>query len=155
MRLVQVAKALGMTGQQLRKQLENVDFGVKSTDREIPDNLAQGIVRFVAREKGLDIDMEALFGPVDLTEEPKERNERSQEGESEEEAPDAVPEKKEAEVNVLRKLTLEGVSKDAIKKQQQKLDNSSGKKRKTPAKAAEQKPREEATVHQEQIKKQK
>ena len=153
MRLVQVAKALGMTGQQLRKELENVDFGVKPTDREIPDNLAQGIVRFVARQKGLDIDMESLFGPVDLSEEPAERVESETQEDTESVEPAKAPEKKEAEVNVLRKLTLDDVSKDAIKKQQLKLDKSKGKKRKTVVKAASAKPKKEATVHQEQIKK--
>ncbi|MDA1292326.1 MAG: translation initiation factor IF-2 [bacterium] len=154
MRLVQVAKALGMTGQQLRKQLENVDFGVKSTDREIPDNLAQGIVRYIARVNGLDIDMEAIFGPMDLAQEPKERVEKDEKDEEDEDAsdePKRAPEKKEAEVNVLRKLTLEGVSKDAIKKQQLKLDNASSKKR-TSSQKTLQKPKEETTVHQEQIK---
>ena len=154
MRLVQVAKALGMTGQQLRKELENVDFGVKPTDREIPDNLAQGVVRYVARKKGLDIDMESLFGPIDLTEVPRERESQDDPEEEvvEEEVTKASSAEKAPKVNVLRKLTLEGVSKDAIKKQQIKLDQSKGKKRKAPV-MADSKPKEETTVHQEQIKK--
>ena len=61
MRLVQVAKVLGMTGQELRKELLEVDFGVKPTDREVPDTLAQGIVRFVSRKHGLTVDM-SIFG---------------------------------------------------------------------------------------------
>ena len=101
MRLVQVAKALGMTGQQLRKELENVDFGVKPTDREIPDNLAQGVVRYVARQKGLDIDMESLFGPVDLTQEPEQDAEKEDDEEEIVVEEEKAPEKKEAEVNVL------------------------------------------------------
>jgi len=153
MRLVQVAKALGMTGQQLRKELENVDFGVKPTDREIPDNLAQGIVRFVARQKGLDIDMESLFGPMDLSEEPRESVTKDEEEAEEPEVAQPVSEEKAKEVNVLRKLTLEDVSKEAIKKQQQKLDKPSGKKRSAVAKKTPAKPKEAATVHQEQIKK--
>ncbi|MBT4119360.1 MAG: translation initiation factor IF-2 [Candidatus Peribacter sp.] len=153
MRLVQVAKALGMTGQQLRKELENVDFGVKPTDREIPDNLAQGVVRYVARKQGLDIDMEALFGPMDLSDESQDSSEKEEVVEEEKVEKVEKLEKKDAEVNVLRKLTLEGVSKDAIKKQQLKLDKSSGKKRTPAKKAVDQKPKEEATVHQEQIKK--
>ena len=62
MRLIQVAKALGMTGQELRKELTKVDFGVKPTDREVPDSLAQGIVRYFARERSIDVDIDALFG---------------------------------------------------------------------------------------------
>ena len=61
MRLVQVAKVLGMTGQELRKELLEVDFGIKPTDREVPDTLAQGIVRFISRKHGLMIDM-SVFG---------------------------------------------------------------------------------------------
>lgn len=142
-----------MTGQQLRKELENVDFGVKPTDREIPDNLAQGVVRYVARKKGLDIDMESLFGPIDLTEVPRERESQDDPEEEvvEEEVTKASSAEKAPKVNVLRKLTLEGVSKDAIKKQQIKLDQSKGKKRKAPV-MADSKPKEETTVHQEQIK---
>ena len=60
MRLVQVAKILGMTGQELRHELEQVNFGVKPTDREIPDGLAKGIIRFIANKKGLSIDVESL-----------------------------------------------------------------------------------------------
>ena len=69
MRLVKVAKALGMTGQQLRHELESVDFGVKPTDREVTDNLAQGIVRYIARQKGIDVDMESLGFVDEFTEE--------------------------------------------------------------------------------------
>jgi translation initiation factor IF-2 len=50
MRLIQVAKALNMSGQQLRRELMQVNFGVKPTDREIPDRLAQGIIRFLAKK---------------------------------------------------------------------------------------------------------
>src|SRR3989344_900199 len=60
MRLVQVAKALGMTGQELRKELLTVNFGVKPTDREIPDGLAKGIVRFIAQKHGLTVDVESI-----------------------------------------------------------------------------------------------
>src|SRR3989344_5162032 len=67
MRLVQVAKALGMTGQELRKELLQVNFGVKPTDREIPDTLAKGILRFVAQKRGLDLNVDALG--LELTQE--------------------------------------------------------------------------------------
>ena len=146
MRLVRVAKALGMTGQQLRHELESVDFGVKSTDREIPDNLAQGILRFIARKHGIDVDMESL-GFVDEEgeeeapedEEEKEELEEEEIEEIEEKPSSAKParpgggategkEKPEEEsvstehLKVLRKLTLENVPKEAIEKEQKKLD---------------------------------
>jgi hypothetical protein len=39
-----------MTGQELRRELLQVDFGVKPTDREVSDTLAQGIIRYLARK---------------------------------------------------------------------------------------------------------
>jgi len=75
MRLVQVAKALGMTGQQLRHELSQVNFGVKPTDREIPDTLARGVIRFIAGKHGLVVDMEAI-GLAVVPEERAEAEER-------------------------------------------------------------------------------
>lgn len=48
-RMAGVAKHLGIASQELRKLLTEVNLGVKPTDREIPENLAAGIVRFAAR----------------------------------------------------------------------------------------------------------
>lgn len=156
MRLVQVAKVLGMTGQQLRKELETVDFGVKPTDREIPDNLAQGIVRYVARQKGLDIDIDALFGGIGIEEDTTPEKD-SEQLEEEDEQIKSVDKKTSApvsskEVNVLRKLTLEDVSDEAIAKQEKKLSSPS-KKRQKVAPAAQQQKAKPATSHQQQIKK--
>jgi translation initiation factor IF-2 len=115
MRLVQVAKVLGMTGQQLRKELEQVDFGVKPTDREIPDNLAHGVVRFIARKHNIQLPpdvMAALLG-----ESPEEADKPA-----EAKAAAVMPERTPEEVanadalHVLRKLTLDDVSKEAIKR---------------------------------------
>ncbi|MDP7476990.1 MAG: translation initiation factor IF-2, partial [Candidatus Peribacteraceae bacterium] len=161
MRLVQVAKALGMTGQQLRKELENVDFGVKPTDREIADSLAQGIVRYFARERKIDVDMEALFGSVIFDDEDESQDEQEEQEEEEEKEEKKVEKKlekksedpqKSAEVNVLRKLTLDDVSKEAIAKQKKKMATPGAKKSSKPA-AASATPKKEATKHQEQIKK--
>lgn len=122
MRLVQVAKALGMTGQQLRKELTAVDFGVKPTDREIPDATAQGIVRFLARKHGITVNMEALTG---MAEGEREDGSVAEERDAEDAAPaaasaDEAP-KAPAELHVLRKLTLEDVPKEAIARQAQQL----------------------------------
>src|SRR3989344_1663534 len=155
MRLVQVAKVLGMTGQDLRKELLSVDFGVKPTDREIADSLAQGIIRYFARVKGLEIDMDALFGASALempvakaVEEPAAA-----------EAPVAESGDKEhtggvgkKEVNVLRKLTLEDVPQAAIAAQEKSLSTSKKKERRKPA-GTPKAENEELTRHQEQIKK--
>ncbi len=122
MRLVQVAKALGMTGQQLRHELTSVDFGIKPTDREIPDNLALGIIRFVARKHGITVDFETLG--MTQVEEEKEEKEISESGEPAAPSPNPDPhptagvhKQTDAGLHVLRKLTLDDVSKEAIAKQ--------------------------------------
>ncbi|MFH0770699.1 MAG: translation initiation factor IF-2 [Candidatus Peregrinibacteria bacterium] len=177
MRLVRVAKALGMTGQQLRHELTCVNFGIKPTDREIPDNLAHGVIRFIARKHNLTIDMTLLGGPDDGTEETEmekgdtaeEKKEASGEGESTENAAttnapgasDASSPAKET-LNVLRKLSLEDVSKQAIVRQQQREGQ---KKQHLSKEERDERAREEqagtaaartkkgaAQVHQEQIK---
>ena len=154
MRLVQVAKALGMTGQQLRKELENVDFGVKPTDREVDDGLAQGVVRYFAKQKGIEVDMEALFGIIDLDAAPQKAEAKKEEEEEAvvEEEKSAVTPVKSADLNVLRKLTLEGVSKEAIAKQENMMQTTKTKK-KAGSVRREDAPKKKAAVHQEQIKK--
>lgn len=122
MRLVQVAKVLGMTGQELRKELTDVDFGIKPTDREVSDALAQGIVRFISRKRGLTIDM-SIFGEGQDVKEDTVRAEggevaapvKEDEGAQKPQAPKAAP--KRSELHVLRKLTLDDVSKEDIEKQ--------------------------------------
>jgi translation initiation factor IF-2 len=126
MRLVEVAKKLGMTGQELRRELKQVDFGVKPTDREITDQIAQGIIRYVARKHGIEVKEDPIDGEEsDLTEEKEE--EESQETAEEEQEPEKEPEKKDVpkktatkedtskKVHVLRKLSLEGVSQEAVR----------------------------------------
>ncbi|MDD5623556.1 MAG: translation initiation factor IF-2 [Candidatus Peribacteraceae bacterium] len=129
MRLVQVAKALAMTGQELRHELEIVNFGVKPTDREIPDGLAHGVIRFLARKYHKEVDMGALG--ISEAEEGKQAEKETPTQEAGAEG--TVAEKKEGEegaggqaqhpqsFNVLRKLTLEGVSKEAIAKEQEEM----------------------------------
>lgn len=78
MRLVQVAKILGMTGQQLRHELSQVNFGIKPTDREIPDGVAKGVVRFIAQKHGLKVnldDLGSMIGDDDGEEELEEGTE--------------------------------------------------------------------------------
>ena len=127
MRLVKVAKALGMTGQQLRKELSEVDFGVKPTDREVPDGLAQGILRYVARKNGIEVDMDAIG--LSLGEEEEEKEESPGEKKEAVHPPQGTPleqgqgevPKKTESLNVLRKLSLDDVPKEAIAKQAAEL----------------------------------
>lgn len=157
MRLVQVAKALGMTGQQLRKELESVDFGIKPTDREIPDNLAQGVIRFVARKHNITVDMTALQGLAGFEEGMGDDERRP---ESTPAAPEQPEEAKQPAVpdtlNVLRKLTLDDVPSSAVRRQAQQLSAEEKAERlreqEEASRLAQQKRKEGPTV-QEQIKK--
>ena len=160
MRLVKVAKALGMTGQQLRHELESVDFGVKGTDREIPDNLAQGVLRFIARKHGLEVDMESLGFTEDLLDEPVRTDDEEEEDSPEEKEPKTEDKKKPVEesvssegLKVLRKLTLDDVSKSAIAKEKKKLDRETVgiKKERVNAEQVAQ-DKKEKTIVQQQIK---
>lgn len=162
MRLVQVAKALGMTGQQLRKELLDVDFGIKPTDREVPDNLAHGIIRFVARKHNITVDMEALGAMAEGETEEGEKEESSEKAaeapaEGSAAQPAATSDKPAEGVHVMRKLTLEGVTPSAIAKQKAAL---ASKKEMEERKAEEKamtgkhgKPKQDTTAVQQQIKK--
>ena len=136
MRLVQVAKILGMTGQELRHELLQVNFGVKPTDREVPDGLAKGIIRFVAQKKGLTIDLDTIGLKEEGVE--AEGTEGTDGTEAAEEAaapaaalpadvPAGMTTAKPTAVapvdglRVMRKLTLEGVPKEAIAREEQAL----------------------------------
>jgi len=124
MRLVQVAKALGMTGQQLRKELLQVNFGVKPTDREVPDGLAKGIVRFIANKYNLTVDVESIgLGGDDTPDEEGDGSIAVSTTEEEKPAPAIEPAKQQQNeaLNVLRKLSLEDVPREAIVRQQQQL----------------------------------
>ncbi len=55
-RMAQVAKHLGISSQDLRKLLLEVNLGVKATDREVDENLAAGIVRFASRRLKIKCD---------------------------------------------------------------------------------------------------
>lgn len=142
MRLVQVAKALGMTGQQLRKELMEVNFGVKPTDREVSGSLATGIIRFLAHKHGISVDLETLGmdngddsdsegGITAAT--PEDKQDVQVEESVEPEATASVAPQKQESFNVLRKLSLENVSTEAIAKQQEihrrAVANRSGKQR--------------------------
>ena len=156
MRLVQVAKALGMTGQQLRKELTLVDFGVKPTDREIPDSLAQGVLRYLARKYNVQIQPEALTGmAMDDSEAPDAQPQVSEA--ASQQAPQAAPAAivKSESLHVLRKLTLDDVPKEAIQKQADQLKTKKEREERLhedKAMIGKVKPKVDTTSKQEQIK---
>ena len=127
MRLVQVAKALGMTGQQLRHELTAVDFGVKPTDREVPDNLAIGVIRFVARKHNINVDFDSLLSgglkQDDVADESDDapKPETAVTADAPAKPQPAEPAKKADQLHVMRKLTLDDVPASAIKKEQQQI----------------------------------
>lgn len=130
MRLVQVAKILGMTGQELRHELTQVNFGVKPTDREVPDSLAKGVIRFIAQKKGIKIDLETIGLAQDAEEEDWKAAEAVEDvkrhdaiSQTELQAASSVSASPSAgeRVTVLRKLTLEDVPKAAIAREEQAL----------------------------------
>lgn len=103
MRAVEVAKRIGISTQELRRELGLVNFGIKPTDREIPDSVASGVIR-VLRMKYPDRTPLIEDEPeVETTEAPAE---------SEAESPES--EKKEEE---------EPVAKKVKKKSKQSIDN--------------------------------
>ncbi|MDD5103451.1 MAG: hypothetical protein PHX93_03550, partial [Candidatus Peribacteraceae bacterium] len=159
MRLVQVAKALGMTGQQLRHELEQVNFGVKPTDREVSDTLAQGIIRFIARKHGKEVDMEALQG-MSMGDEEVQKKAPEVPAAAETPAPEAGHAEQDGankSVNVLRKLTLDDVSREAIAREanalQQRRPAAHKRRPFDKRKRSTFEKRDIASSHQEQIKK--
>lgn len=141
MRLVQVAKILGMTGQELRKELSSVNLGVRPTDREVPDQLARGVIRFFAHKKGITVNMDDLGSMEDVPEEDDQEEEKSEQEQPAAPAaqdqkptasasplsavaqatPTTLASSKPTGLRVMRKLTLEGVSQEAIARQEKQL----------------------------------
>lgn len=167
MRLVQVAKILGLSGQELRKELMEVDFGVKPTDREVTDNLAMGVIRFVANRRKINVDWEAVeamrTGVPQTLEKPKEEAGQQPEPEPAEDS-SAEPKasvKPPENLHVLRKLTLDDVSKEAIDREKKALERDKPKQLSKEEQEARRNERridmrldkKDRSEHQEQIKK--
>jgi translation initiation factor IF-2 len=124
MRLIEVARKLGMTGQQLRRELKEVDFGVKPTDREIADRIAQGIIRYVATKHGITIkedeegvEQEEVVEDKGADDEEKVDKVDKVDKEKKVEKEEKKEETDDKKVHVLRKLSLEGVSDAAVRAQ--------------------------------------
>jgi translation initiation factor IF-2 len=166
MRLVQVAKILNMTGQQLRKELEQVNFGIKPTDREIPEALAKGVIRFMATKYNLNINVDDIGSLLesDTGAREDEKGDVPEGTAEQEEASSAAGKKPSAlppgeNLNVLRKLSLDDVPKEAIKKQVQAAETLSREEREEQEREQKILEREQAlrksaaSEHQQQIKK--
>ena len=163
MRLVQVAKLLGITGQELRKELTDVDFGVRPTDREVADNLAMGVIRFVARKRNITVDWDMVEtirgGKLSAQDEGEEEKAKLPEAEGAVTEVGAKAGAKPETLNVLRKLTLENVPKEAVDRQRQALKKQLPKskeeieQRRAEGKILQKLEQKERAEHQEQIKK--
>ncbi|MFA5800682.1 MAG: translation initiation factor IF-2 N-terminal domain-containing protein, partial [Candidatus Peribacteraceae bacterium] len=162
-RLVQVAKLLGITGQELRKELTDVDFGVRPTDREVADNLAMGVIRFVARKRNITVDWDMVEtirgGKLPAQDEGEEEKAKPPEAEGAVTEAGAKAGAKPETLNVLRKLTLENVPKEAVDRQRQALKKQLPKskeeieQRRVEGKILQSLEQKERAEHQEQIKK--
>ncbi len=110
-----------MTGQELRRELLQVDFGVKPTDREVSDTLAQGIIRYLARK--YNITPQGISSLHVLEESEEESSESSPPVPSPQPPPafrqagpagrEISPVSVQEAVPVLRKLTLDDVPRPA------------------------------------------
>ena len=161
MRLVQLAKALNMTGQQLRHELMEVDFGIKPTDREVPDNLAQGIVRFLAKKHNIMVSP-AFFGEEEggsmQFQEQQEKDVLSSDESGEQEIVDErlskeqKQDKKQDSLPVLRKLSLDDVSLGSLQQEAQKGQTGESVEKKKKVRIMPREKKMSGTVLQEQIK---
>ena len=146
-----------------------VDFGVKPTDREVSDNLAMGVIRFVATRRNITVDwemVEAIRGGLAMpTDEEKPTaadasSSPAATGEVSESASKKAAPKTES-LNVLRKLTLDDVSKEAIDRQKVALEKQKPRllskeeleQRRVEGKILQGLQKKERSEHQEQIKK--
>ena len=147
-----------MTGQELRKELSQVNFGVKPTDREIPDGLAKGIVRFLATKRGLTINIDTLGLEPDEGEEGV-RGEETKAAAPEAAAssaadkPTGVRTVPPENLNVLRKLSLDDVPRAAIAQQEQLQKVSKAELEEQQREERLQLQRKKADMTQQQIKK--
>jgi hypothetical protein len=95
-------------------------IAVEPTDREVPDNLAMGVIRFVASKRNIPVNWEEV-------EAMRAGKLPSLSDDSEDQKPEVAevktekPAAKTENLNVLRKLSLDDVSKEAIDKQKQAL----------------------------------
>ena len=142
-----------MTGQQLRKELELVDFGVKPTDREVPDNLALGIIRFVARKHGITIDESVLSSPTFGSDDEAPSTPAPAPAVEKPAEPAASPAPES--LHVLRKLTLDDVSREAAARHRpvQPAPRPSFRQRGVPQRDRREKREERKPAVQQQIKK--
>lgn len=149
-----------MTGQQLRHELMEVDFGIKPTDREVPDNLAQGIVRFLAKKHHITVPP-AFFGEEEEGSQLQEQQENDvlpSDGSGEQEIVDErIPkeqkqDRKQDSLPVLRKLSLDGVSLHSLQQEAQKGQTGESTEEKNKVRIMPRQKRMSGTVLQEQIK---
>jgi translation initiation factor IF-2 len=110
-RAAALAKHIGITSQELRSMLGTVNFGVKPTDREFPETIASGIVRFASRK--LKREIPPLVAQID--DEPEEQQEDTLEIATEEEPPKPKVENAFEKLNRLGKKAVEEKPKEEPK----------------------------------------
>ncbi len=106
-RAAAVAKHIGISSQDLRKLLSEVNFGVKPTDREFAESLAAGIVRFASRKYKRDIPPLINYDDDDIESENEEEKDTLTVAKVREEAEENQPENAFQAMNRLGKKSTD------------------------------------------------
>ena len=129
-RAIKVAQHLGISSSKLREFIAQVNFGVKPEEREFPENIANGIVRFVARKLGKKIEPLISLEEDNQEEEDKEVNKEStleklskitqQTTQKQDSTKQQTPENKNKPPAIFRKIEINSEEKEKAKKKTEK-----------------------------------
>lgn len=127
MRLVQLAKELGISSKELRTELDSTNFGIKSTDREIPDGLAAGVIRVLTPKYKKQIKIAQKLKREQEKEEEKEIEKEAKEIEKEEkdvqdDATIREEAEKKAQEEIVSQLEAERKRRDAKRALKEKIE---------------------------------
>ena len=117
MRLVQVAKELGISSKELRIELEQTNFGIKASDREVTDGLAAGIIRVLTPKFRKQIKKAQLIKKQLEREEQKEIEQKEENTKSEAQQKEEA--EKKAQEELIQQLEKEKRLKEKRLKQKQ------------------------------------
>ncbi len=126
MRVVEIAREIGLTTQELRHELAQTDFGVKSTDKDIPDMLAIGIVRFLSRKYKNRVKKKPKITKQDTIETDENADQETEKKKKLVQTIDSIkfikPKKSEKEQNKLERVIEKKFKKDIKRNKETKKD---------------------------------
>ena len=133
MRFIEVARKLGITAQQLRHEVKQINFGINVMEREIPENLALGVIRVlspkfkkemaIARKKEMEL----------LKQDDPEASEVSSESEEGEEETEQVKSIRQRRAEEERRKKIEEYKKRQEDQERLRKEKKRGGKPKKPA----------------------